>query len=270
MRWLVLILVVANLAVFAWFSMNDPKNVRSVDEGRLPRVAEIELIDQQGYTPPVTDKPVDVSDPVIEAPTLPEPVQADSENEGAGDVSEPAMTSAAEESVVGLSGRRECYGVGWFEESEAAESYRQGLSRRRPELDVLRVAERREPLEPFHWVMIPPMESRQAALVRYRQLTEQGVEAYVVPSGERENAISLGLFRSLRSAERVLEQRQQQNINAILVKFPRNRISYALVFEGAPPESLEAFAGASGQSEAGLQLIEFSDCEGVATAEKNP
>ena len=256
MRWFVLLLIAANVGLYLWFSANEPANVRSVDEGRLPRVSEIEMIGQQSEE----ERPA----PEVEA------IHGVAQ-ESAQEVAETAPSSVPELAPEAQPvPRAQCFGLGWFEEEAHAEAYRRQLTQQTPDLRFRGLTQREEPLEPFHWVIVPALETRQAALERYRQLVDLGVEAYVVPSGERENAISLGLFRSRRSAESVLQQRQEQNIDAILVKFPRNRISYALVFEGAPPESVGELEGVSGQSEAGLQLIEFSDCEGVATAEKNP
>ena len=254
MRWLVLLLIAANLGLFFWLSADDPDNVRSVEEGRLPRVSEIELIDQQGLTESGAVQPADDAVAEEERPSVKEPVpEAVAEL-----VSEPRAAP------------RQCFAIGGFEEEAVAQAYREQLPFGAPDIEFVSTTEQVEPLEPFHWVIIPPLETRDEALQRYRELVNQGVEAYVVPSGERENAISLGLFRSLQSAEGVLRQRQAQNINAILVKFPRNRISYALVFEGVAPSSLDDFGGASVEGQSGLQLIEISDCEGVATAEKNP
>lgn len=259
MRWFVYLLVAANFGVFLWFSLSEPEGVRSVEEGRLPRVSEIELIDQQS----------------ARAPEVPPGLTSESESSGqngekfveeVGDIE----SAIDPERALNVASPPQCFAVGWFDERDKAADYRQAVSLSGSEWVVEKIAERAEPREPFHWVIVPPLESRELALARYRELVALGVEAYVVPSGERENAISLGLFRSLRSAEAVLQRRQEQNISAILVKFPRNRISYALVFEGVPPESLSDLGGASAQSEPGLQLIEFSDCEGVATAEKNP
>ncbi|GGY77555.1 hypothetical protein [Marinobacter zhanjiangensis] len=253
MRWFVLLLVAANVGLYFWFSANQPENVRSVDEGRLPRVAEIEMIGQRDSqpSPQVPEQP-----PVSEEDSGQEVVESEP-------VSEPPPKPAERPP-------QQCFGIGWFEEEAHAEAYRRQLAREEVDFRFRGLTQREEELEPFHWVIIPPLESRQAAMERYRELVDLGVEAYVVPSGERQHAISLGLFRSRRSAEDILRQRREQNINAILVKFPRNRISYALVFEGVSPGSFEGIGSTPSQSESGLQLIEFSDCEGVATTEKNP
>lgn len=253
MRWVVLLLLAANLGLYLWFSANDPEKVLSVDEGRLPRVAEIEMIGEEGAQPSA-----DVA-----------PQSSESQDTVGQQIAEEASISESEPGEE-MASTEQCFGIGWFEEESHAEAYRRQLAQQEVALTFDGMTRREEPLEPFHWVIVPSLESRQAAQERYRELVDLGVEAYVVPSGERENAISLGLFRSRRSAEDILQRRQQQNINAILVMFPRNRISYALVFEGVPPRSFDGFGSASSQSGSGLQLIEFSDCEGVATTEKNP
>jgi hypothetical protein len=252
-RWFVALLVAANAGLYLWFSWNAPENVRSVDEGRLPRVAEIEMIGQQDSQP----------SPGVMAPASMSEDYADQQTAESAPVSESESGNAEPPP-------EQCFGIGWFEEESQAEEYRRQLARQEPGVGYRCLTRQEEPLESFHWVIVPPLESRQAAMERYRELMDLGVEAYVVPSGDRENAISLGLFRSRRSAEDILQRRQEQNINAILVKFPRNRISYALVFEGVLPGPVEDFGSTSGQGESGLQLIEFSDCESVATTEKSP
>ncbi|SFR87578.1 hypothetical protein SAMN05216203_3597 [Marinobacter daqiaonensis] len=265
MKWFVLSLVLINGGIFLWFAFNEPPNVRSVEEGRLPRVAEIKLIQDQEAAPGAEPSDAVRSDSSrIEPDATPEiSIESGPKNDKPGKGNELARGS------VDKAGR-ECFGIGWFDDIAQARDHLQRLERARSGLDNTGVTERVTPLEDFHWVLIPPMDSREAAMARYRELVDRGVEAYVVPTGESENAISLGLFRSRKSAEDLLSRRQAENIDAVLANFPRNRISYALVFEGAPDRSLLTVDGGSAVGEGKLQLIEFSDCEGVATAEKNP
>ncbi|MCK7545696.1 SPOR domain-containing protein [Marinobacter bryozoorum] len=255
MRWLALLLLLVNIFLFWWLSSLEGDKVRSVDVGKLPRVSEIELIDQQARQGerPATQEPV------------PGPTTA-----GSGPGDQETDDVMASEPSNRLDSGSPCYGIGWFAEADMALEYQRTLLQGVPSLSYRGLHEKREALEPFHWVIIPPLSSRDEAMDLYRDLVDAGVEAYVVPSGENENAISLGLFRSRDSAERVLNERQAENIDATLVKFPRNRISYALVFGGVPESPLRDQGIPPAEREAELQLIEFSDCEGVATAEKNP
>lgn len=54
-----------------------------------------------------------------------------------------------------------------------------------------------------YWVYLPAFASRDRALVTARELAAAGVrDYYVVTAGDRENTISLGLFRDRANAER--------------------------------------------------------------------
>ncbi len=55
------------------------------------------------------------------------------------------------------------------------------------------------------WVYLPPMKRREQALEAARTLASKGVrDYYVISAGERENTISLGLFRNPNNARRRL------------------------------------------------------------------
>lgn len=57
------------------------------------------------------------------------------------------------------------------------------------------------------WVFLPAQASREAALAAARELSSKGLrDYYVVTAGERENTISLGLFRDLSNAEQRRDQ----------------------------------------------------------------
>lgn len=52
------------------------------------------------------------------------------------------------------------------------------------------------------WVFLPAQETREAALASARELSARGLrDYYVVTAGDRENTISLGLFRDRTNAE---------------------------------------------------------------------
>ncbi len=54
--------------------------------------------------------------------------------------------------------------------------------------------------ERLHWVYIPPLDSREAALKTLRELQSRGVDSFIVSEGEDRNGISLGYFESEDSA----------------------------------------------------------------------
>jgi len=259
MRWLALFLLLLNGFLFWWFSATSESRVHSVQEGRLFRVSEIKLIGE--HQPAFAGLDQDEgSHPPASLPEAPE---------GVDEVEVAAIVPVAPP-VETVPVPADCKGVGWFESEADAIRYRDEIQVQYPALEFVGFHELSEPLESFHWVIIPPLPTREEALDLYRELTRAGAEAYVVPSGEHENAISLGLFRSRTSAEQIFRQRKAENLNVTLVNFPRNRISYALVFRGSSGSDWPGNGSFGPESGAKLQLIEFSGCEGVATAEKNP
>lgn len=248
MRLLVLMLILANLGLL-WYLQQHPESERAQPDtdGRLPRVAELELIGE--------------SDRERAAPVAPSP---DAEEVSAESVPEPLPAKEAGPEPV-----RYCYTAGWFDLVEDARAARSELLVERPGLDVSVEGVERE-LSPLHWVIVPPYPSENAALEAFRDFQRRGIDSFLVTEGSRKNAISLGLFESRSAAERVLAQRKSENLNAELALFPRNQLSYALVFEAAYlPESPELGAD---RAEYGrrFESVEIKRCEGVATAEKSP
>lgn len=160
-----------------------------------------------------------------------------------------------------------CVTVGWFDSFGAADALaaRVGDSL----LRNFRVQEKKRELLPLHWIIIPPQPGRIAS-EQLKRLRKQGVDSYLVAQGENRNAISLGLFESREAANSVLEEKKHQNLNAVLVNFPRNQLSYALSFE-ARPEFVEKLVRAA-EADYGnkFEFIEINPCEGVATPRENP
>ena len=156
-----------------------------------------------------------------------------------------------------------CVSLGWFESEQRAADLGKELGR------IFRIESRSEELAPLHWVLIPPQPG-DAARRQFRDLTIQGVEAYIVGQGEYRNAISLGLFESLQAAQTVLAEKKAENLNVVLAKFPRNRIGYALVFDVESTRETEVVQAVEAEFGVKFDFIESEACEGVATPEKNP
>lgn len=162
---------------------------------------------------------------------------------------------------------RACVTFGWFDSEKAAEelggTFLVGRS------VGYRIKSEERELSPFHWVIIPS-QPPQLAREQFRALQKQGVDSYLVSGGDRENAISLGLFESRVAASALLKEKKQQNLNAVLAKFPRNQISYALSFEVRSElveKLVQAAEAGNGQK---FDFIEINTCKGVATPEKTP
>jgi len=156
--------------------------------------------------------------------------------------------------------------LGWLDSEQSARQAYRSLGRPGTDYDV---AEEERELAPLHWVIIPP-QPEDRALDLFRDLQQRGIDSYLVTRGENKNAISLGLFESRQAAENVLAEKKRQNLNAILANFPRNQLSYALVFE----DQLVPDSGAVGAAETdyreNFDMVEIRRCEGVATRSENP
>ncbi len=238
MRWLALILLVLNSVI--WFQaarVSSPTVAEQANNaGVLPRVADLRPSGEPA------DSGQDVGGEDL-APATPGSEVSPSDTEK----DEPAP----------------CYRLQWFASRESADAFRGRY------LQSSEVRELERELTPLHWVIIPPRPPAQARAL-FRELQAKGVDSYLVREGENRNAISLGLFENPESARQVLEQRKSQNLNAVLAKFPRNQISYALDFE--PGRDWVSGAGVIPDlwRDNPLDLIEIEGCKGVASAEKNP
>lgn len=241
MRWLALIFLLVNVALWFYSDSFIPKRVAMVSgQQTLPRVADLKtdsVVNEEDQTP---DQPLS---------SLPE----------LGHV-EPVVVPS--EPVPQLY----CVRLGWFESAEAARSAY--LSLGSPGLAHEVRQEERE-LSPLHWVIIPPQPDDRA-LALFSDLQRRGIDSYLVRRGENKNAISLGLFESRQAAEMVLEEKKRQNLNAILANFPRNQISYALVFEDELMPDSGALEAAESDYANNFDLVEIRRCGGVATAPENP
>jgi hypothetical protein len=112
-----------------------------------------------------------------------------------------------------------------------------------------RTAERYEPAG--HWVYLPPAADRESASRVSRELAARGVsDYYVVTTSERENAISLGLFRDKwRAEERAAAMRAQGFAPEIEERY-QTRFEYWLDYQaprGQPPDAAIAAAGVADQ-----------------------
>ncbi|MEQ9544399.1 MAG: hypothetical protein RIK85_00125 [Marinobacter sp.] len=159
-----------------------------------------------------------------------------------------------------------CTRLGWFDSEPEAREMAATLGKSRDEYTVERKV--RE-LAPLHWVLIPPQPAEQARNM-FRDIQRRGVDSYLVTEGERRNAISLGLFESREAAISLLEEKNRQNLNAVLAMFPRNQISYALSFEAGLFEDSEQAGALEADYREDFDLVEIERCEGVATPEKSP
>jgi hypothetical protein len=246
MKWLVLVLVLLAVNVLAWFADDlwMPGRVQMVAEDQaLPRVSTLKLGAGDSEESKEEADSIDA-----------EPMEAE---RPASEPERPAE-AAAPEPV--------CVRLGWFDTAEAARERYASMGQAG---ENMRVLELQRTLEPLHWIIIPPQPDSKA-LALFNELQRKGVDSYLVTRGENTNAISLGLFESREAALRVLEAKKRQNLNAVLANFPRNQLSYALVFEVPPAADAEQGVGRLEDYRDDFEMVEISRCSGIATNPENP
>lgn len=241
MRWFAFLLLLVNAALWFYGGSAVPKRVAVVSEPQtLPRVADLKAGSAADKAESIPDQPLSPE----QEPEATEP------------------TVVAVDPVPQLY----CVRLGWFDSADAARSAYQSLGSPGKAYDI---REEERELPPLHWVIVPP-QPQDRALELFRDLQSRGIDSYLVSRGENKNAISLGLFESRRAAEMVLEEKKRQNLNAILANFPRNQISYALVFEDELMPGSGAVEAEESDYAANFDMVEIRRCEGVATAYENP
>lgn len=130
--------------------------------------------------------------------------------------STPAQSSPASTSKEGR-----CESVGPFDSTEQASDFSERLAsigvNSRVEQVELNVGE-------SYWVHLPPAATLDRAAQKLRELQTQGIDSYLIRSGELENAISLGVFTMKPLAERRLKVLVEDGYDARIRVVPRTQI----------------------------------------------
>ncbi|WLQ13780.1 hypothetical protein O5O45_29065 [Hahella aquimaris] len=116
-----------------------------------------------------------------------------------------------------------CLLMGPFEEDAQAQGLRMALAKRSVESVVF---PKNISLAPEYWVYLEPMESRKTAIIKLRELQVRKIDSYLISQGELRNGISLGLFKNVDSANRLLKQRISEGYDAKIKEVPKERLEY--------------------------------------------
>ena len=163
-RALLLLLLLMNLGVAAWWWLR-PEPVAAVGPAASDDVPALRLLSE-----------VDAAGTIGDTPELTGPP----EPEG------------------GTPGQR-CRQIGPF---LTQADLRRAVTALTPVVERIQFRESRAQANRGFWVFLPAQETREQALATARQLSARGLrDYYVVTAGDRENTISLGLFRDLPNAE---------------------------------------------------------------------
>lgn len=216
MRWFIGILILANLAIFAWSSLqHDPD--RTASSLVEPGVGNIRLLRE--VTPTASDMaaqdPVDaateaaeVPAPVVMMPAESEvmadaPAEAEADEPPASEATD-AIEAATEPEIatssVTTDAQPVCGRLGYFTDAAAAQKAVELLLSRQVEASA---GSDKESELSGYWVLIPEQQDRAAGKAKLAELTAAGVkDVWLFASGPMKNAISLGLFSTEKNARR--------------------------------------------------------------------
>lgn len=84
-----------------------------------------------------------------------------------------------------------------------------------------------------YWVFLDPLANRDAARRRLVELQARGIDSYIIPKGELENGISLGLFTRMDLAQARLEEMNKIGLAAKMQPVDRSyRELWVMLGEG--------------------------------------
>jgi hypothetical protein len=163
-RALLLSLLLMNFGVAAWWWLTPPPVV-VLAPAEEPGIAPLQLLSEVENSGLIADAPERVG--------TPEPDGGDPE--------------------------QACLQVGPF---LTQADLRRAMNALTPAVERIQFSESRVLTNRGFWVFLPAQGTREAALATARELSSKGLrDYYVVTAGDRENTISLGLFRDLPNAE---------------------------------------------------------------------
>ncbi|WJW75120.1 hypothetical protein QVG61_11565 [Thiohalobacter sp. IOR34] len=241
MKPLLLLLVLANLLVFAWLQARPDLQPMVAEVEVPPRPAHVARLQLLSERPPLARPPASVAvdprqaqrqsdesaagegaTPVPEAEPVATAEAAVPPSAGAAEPRQqpPAgvtdeLPDAAPEPSVPEPPRRLCHSVGPFDSAAAAEAAARTLEAGGWRA-VQRVSEIQQPAG--FWVYLPEM-SREEAEATVEELVQKGVKDYFIG---RENFVSLGIYRDQATAEK-----RQQEIRALGYR-PKLEVRYRL------------------------------------------
>jgi len=259
-RWLTLLLLAANLVIFAFYWQSQQRAERELARQRqLPEVATLRLL--QEARPPLPRTPAAAAPAAAVSGALASPAaRVPTPNQGAslgasasapsveagtpsdaaaGDAAGPMPVEAAPGDILAETSRDPgsvapvpvkaepvCYRVAYFDTREDAEtlSVEAGLTR-------TEVVEERQWLPSDYWVYIPdPGRSAQRRALR-KELSDMGFENYWIQRGALKGQLSLGLYRSKDSAESLLHLLQDRGYMPRMYEKTRYSARYLVEIE---------------------------------------
>ena len=134
---------------------------------------------------------------------------------------------------------RACIALGPFDTLEEATAIGERIVSAGGETAVV---EETEVGEPDYFVFVEPAASRALAHRTWRELVAQGIDAFVIPRGERENGVSVGVFSRRELAEAQHDRVSELGFSVATRTVLRSHVRYRLQAWDAPDDAVGEFA----------------------------
>ncbi len=234
-KWIVWLLLLANLALFSWIRWGSELTV-DADAGSVQpplhpeKITLLEALPASAATPApgttpgltLTLSPVPAS--AVSAPVPLPAAPAPPPSPAPALAPTPAPTSAPIAAVTATPKLANCAEWGEFSGSD--------LSRAQQALSVLKLGDNltKRAVERNHgyWVYIPPMTKRVNVDKKIAQLKERGVKDFFVvkEKGKWQNAISLGVFKTREAAEKYIAMLRTKDVHSAKMGERESKLKY--------------------------------------------
>ena len=263
MKWLIYLLVLANVAFFAWqYRQADeaatvPRTTPAVGGRHMALVSEVdvsalELRDgpaKEGKQPSSARQPSrEETSRVTPSSTLaarkvpaPRPVTDQAKQAEAPERKAPTRLSSRAATASVSRPTQRCYTMGPFAAEESVDNLITWLRERGGRTES-RWGEQKKPNR--YWVYLPPLKTVEEARAMLRRLNDDGFQDYVrVMRGPMRNAISLGLFSQRKFADqRMVQLRNKGYEPSMDIRYKTERVRWLdIVFAGKPGFSETTF-----------------------------
>ncbi len=147
--------------------------------------------------------------------------------------SSPAMQQEVKEAPQPLGEAGACFTIGSFTSRDQAKKVltrveRHGL------LGDIRTIEQSE--RNGYWVLLPPLANRKLAKEILRDMHKANVDSFIVTTGQKSNAISVGIFNSESHAKRRVKDLRGKGFNVVMEERLRTKSLYWVDFHIANGE----------------------------------
>jgi hypothetical protein len=221
-RWLIVTLLLANLALFYWLRAEPQQIVETVPAGvkRLVLLEELQApnVASEAEAAEIA-RPAEVAPAAFDVDSAEVTTEADSESAGLVQVAQEFAEQALEmaESVLGIN---TCWLAGPLDQNAVREAVTDALDTQGIQLNLVlqRVA-----VVPDYWVHLPVAGGIQQQRFLAAELRRKGIDNFSITEGTLSGDLSLGVFRSEEHARSLISKVRAQGYAPEIYERTRSR-----------------------------------------------